>query len=600
MARIPEETIQQVLAATDIVDLVGRYVQLKKKGADYWGCCPFHTEKSASFKVSPSHRNYHCFGCGAGGTAIRFLMEHDGLQFVEATKRLAEAANIRIEEEVWDANAEREAKHRSALKKVHEDIAAWYHELLLKSELAANARAYLKSRGVTSAVAKNWMLGYAPGQDMWVRRWAAGKRYSDQLLVDAGIFKRADDGRTYSYFRDRMMIPIRNDSGECIAFSGRLLDPNAKQQKYVNSPETILFSKSRVLFGLDKSKRPITKAERAIVCEGQLDTISLFEAGIQNVVGSQGTAFTEFHVKMLKQKCNEVVLCFDADNAGYNAAEKSFKILSPAGITVKVAKLPQGEDPDSFVKKFGAEAFSAEIAKAVDFLDFQIAHKRASIGSDISKQVQLVEQAAVTIAMDPSVAARDLMIRSHAAQLGVSEDALRKEVNSFVRRQLKNPNKDSKPEVRTTMEEARRIIESQHRTSTLLCQLALSDPTILEWLRSVDLEPMLRELPGTQLLGKLWHAQFAAGDQAAFNAFMATLPPEEESAFARLLAMPVPPGGIEAAMQSFESFDHGCRLARMKQLRARLNEPGLSQDEERSIHSEIAELDAALRRTRRG
>ena len=590
MARIPEETIQQIIAATDIVDVVGRYVQLKRKGADFWAPCPFHTEKSPSFKVSPSHRNYHCFGCGAGGTVIRFLMEHTGAQFGEVARKLAEAAGIRIEEEVWDANAEREAKHRTALKRLHEDIAEWYHAMLLKHEMASEARAYLKSRGVTSAVAKNWKLGFAPEQDMWVRRWAAGKKYSDQLLVDAGIFILTDDHRTYSRFRNRMMIPIRNESGECIGFSGRLLVPDAKAAKYLNSPETVLFSKSKVLFGFDKSRRAIAKSDTVIVCEGQLDTISIIEAGVSNVVGSQGTAFTEHHAKMLKRICTDVVLCFDSDNAGYKAAEKSYQILAPFGLNVKIGKLPPGEDPDSYVKKFGCDAFLAEMHKAVDFLDFQITHKRATLGNDLRHHVQLVEQTAVTIAMNPSISGRDLMIRSHASQLGITEDALRKEVTAFIRRQLKNPQQGAQPaqvETRTTAEEAKRMVASQNKTGLMLCRLALSRPEVLDWLRQTDLEWVLRDLPGTEMLSRVWHAHFSAGDEAAQAAFFATLSAQEEAAFAQVLSQQMPVGSLKEAQEAWRAMLFARLNHLIQQTQSRMKDPGLSSEQLTKMHEQV-------------
>lgn len=592
MGRIPEETIQQVLAATDIVDLIGRSVKLRKAGPDYKGLCPFHTERTPSFNVSPSRGTYHCFGCGAGGSAIRFVMEHDGLPFAEAVRRLADAAGIRIEEEVWDANTEREAKHRAALKRMMEDITDWYHSLLLKHELAAEARAYLKGRGITSTVAKNWKLGYAPGPDMWVRRWAASKNYSDQLLIDAGILKLTDDNRSYSFFRHRMMIPIRNDTGECVGFSGRLLAAEAKEQKYKNSPETALFSKSKILFGFDKSKRAIAKEDRAIVCEGQLDTIMVFEAGVQNVVGTQGTAFTEHHARMLKRQCNEVVLCFDSDNAGYSAAEKSFKILSPAGLVVKVARLPKGEDPDSMIRKHGPDAFREAVSKAVDFLDFQIQHKKSVHGSDLRSQVMLAEQTAATIAMNPSVAARDLMIRAHAAQLGISEDALRKQVNSFVRRQVKNADDKSAAAQQsaaplTPAQEATRLLMSQHKTSLLLAHLALTQPGVLEWLRRQDLDPLLHDLPGSQILGLVWQSYFDPKDPSALTSFMATLGSAEESALAQLLNRPMPKGDLAAAQKDLDSLFTARLHHLIQRTQAEMKQSSISPERIAELHEQV-------------
>jgi DNA primase len=591
MGRIPEETIQQVLAATDIVDLIGRTVKLRKNGANYVGLCPFHTERTPSFNVYPHNHSYYCFGCQASGTAARFLMEHEGLPFVEAIRRLAEAAGIRIEEEVWDAETEREAKRRGALKLLMEDITSWYHNLLLRHEMAAEAREYLKSRGITSAVAKSWQLGYAPAQDMWVRRWAAGKGYSEQLLSDAGIYKRTDDGRSYSFFRHRMMIPIRNENGECIAFSGRLLSADAKEQKYKNSPETMLFSKSRVLFGFDKSRKFISKTARAVVCEGQLDTVAVFEAGIQNVVGTQGTAFTEHHAKMLRRQCSEVVLCFDSDNAGFNAAEKSFKVLSPAGLVVKVARLPKGDDPDSFIKKHGGAAFQTVLDQAVDFLDFQIAHKRSTQGSDLRSQVMLAEQTAVTISLNPSVSARDFMIRAHAAQLGLSEDALRSQVNTFVRRQLRSA-ADGKatptaPSALTPAQEAARFLEAQHKTALLLAQQALVDETVMEWLRRQDLDSILHDLPGTELLGCVWQAHYDPADVHARSAFIAALPPMEESAITQLIRRALPKSDIKSAMKDLEALGTARLLHLIQRTQAEMKRPEFPPDQVADLHHQV-------------
>ncbi len=596
MQRIPEETIQQVLAATDIVALIGHYVQLKRKGADYWGLCPFHTEKSGSFKVSPTRNAYHCFGCKASGTAIRFLMEHDGLTFGESVRKLADAANIRIEEQVLDANAEREARLRSTLKKLHTEISEWFHQLLLRHELADPARRYLKSRSISSDVAKHWQLGYAPEQPNLIRRWAAEHSYSDELMLLGGIFKKADDGRIYPGFRHRLMFPIRNENAEVIAFSGRLLDPDAKAAKYLNSPETALFSKSKVLFGFDKSKSPIAKAHSAIVCEGQIDLIMVYEAGIQNVCAALGTAFTEFHAKMLKRHCDEIILCYDSDSAGVKAAERSYQILSPAGLTVKVAALPKGEDPDSLIRKQGVEVFQQVLAGAQDFLDFQIAYKKASAGGELRSQVQLIEQTAVTIAMNPSVAARDLMIRGHAAQLGITEDALRKEVNMFVRRRQQDAERQKQLAPSPNhieqagpqpAEQAQKLLAAQHRTALMLCHLALSQPDVLSWLRGVDIEPLLNDLPGCEMLGRVWHANFDAGDHAAQGAFFSTLPAEEEMAFLQLAARPMPLGGLPAAMEAVKALD----LARLNHLivqtQAQMRRTDLTPEKIADLHDQV-------------
>jgi DNA primase len=597
MSLIPDETIQQVLAATDIVELIGRYVTLRRAGGSYQGLCPFHTEKTPSFNVTPTRQRYYCFGCGANGHAIKFIQEQEGMTFIEALKRLATASGIVIQEGVWDANAEREAKQRSALKHMHEEIAQWYHELLLKHPMADAARQYLKSRAVSSDIAKNWQLGYAPDNVQPLRTWAMEKKYSSDFLIQGGIMKLADDGRPYPGFRHRLMFPIRNENGEVIAFSGRLLDPTAKTAKYLNSPETVLFSKSKVLFGFDKSRRAM-KTGQAIICEGQIDMIMAYEHGIQNICAPLGTAFTEFHAKLLKRHVDEVVLCFDADNAGFKAAERAFQILTPAGLLVKVAVLPKGEDPDSLIRGQGPEVFNEIISKAQAFLDFQIAHKRAAVGGgEMRNQINLIEQTASTIALDPSVAARDLMIRGHANSLGISEDALRKEVQSFIRRQQRSAEQKGKqaniqptqPPPRNVAEDGKRLLLGQHRSARFLCQLALNSAPVMTWLRTVDIEPILQQLPGTEMLGRIWNATFPGGDNIAISAFLMSLPAEEESAFGHLLAQSMPK--IEAVDQVTQATDswHSLDLARLqhqvRQAQAAMRDPSLSPERIGQIHS---------------
>ncbi|MBL9178741.1 MAG: DNA primase, partial [Verrucomicrobiaceae bacterium] len=426
MPRIPEETIQQVLAATDIVALVGRSVKLRKAGTNHLGLCPFHNERTPSFNVSPSRGTYHCFGCGAGGSAIRFVMEHDGMSFIEAVKRLADAAGIRIVEEVWDANAEAEAKQRSLLLRAHRETAEWFHLLLMKHKLAAPARDYLKARGINAEMARRWQMGYAPQSTAFYREWMAQRKLPEHVMVEAGIFIQPEEdengqgGRPYARWRHRLMFPIRNDNGDVIAFSGRILDKDQKGGKYVNSPETPVFTKSRVLFGFDKSKRFISKADQAIICEGQIDMIMVFEAGLQNVVAGQGTAFTELHAKMLKRVCNEVVLCYDSDNAGREATEKAFGILSPQGISVRVAALPQGEDPDSLIRKEGPDALRTIVTDAPEFLEHQIRHLRAgSKSNSMVERVRMAEQVAGAISIFSGVAQRVAAVNKVAKLLEI-------------------------------------------------------------------------------------------------------------------------------------------------------------------------------------
>src|SRR5213596_120207 len=387
MGTIPSETIEQIAAANDIVEVIGSYFPLKRAGANFKALCPFHQEKTPSFTVSLSRQTFHCFGCGAGGSVFRFVMDYEHVDFPSAVRKLAARAGITIVEKRGAADEDRQYETRRKLLKLHAEAAEWFHENLTKKEIGDPARKYLKQRGITGEIAKRWQLGYAP--DGWdaFGSWARGQGYDVRELIASGLVKTKDDDQTpnlnprtsYDRFRGRIMFPICNDVGEVIAFSGRLLKDEDGAAKYLNSPETPLFRKGKILFGLDKTKRSLIEATYAVVCEGQLDLISLFEAGITNVVAPQGTAFTEDQARILKRFVSEVVLCFDADAAGQKAAERSLDALLQNDLIVRVAEIPAGEDPDSLIRREGKDASEKRIGDARDFFDYWIEREAANV-----------------------------------------------------------------------------------------------------------------------------------------------------------------------------------------------------------------------------
>ena len=586
MARIPEETLQQVLAATDIVDLIGRSVKLRRAGTNFVGLCPFHNEKSPSFNVRPSTNTYHCFGCGAGGNAFRFLMEHEGLTFVEAVRRLADAANIRVEEEVWDANAEQAAKQRALLLRAHQEIAAWYHELLLRSPLAAPARDYLKGRGISSDVAKNWQMGYAPVAGAPMRQWAQRHKFGRDLLLEAGLLAWSEDkGEAYPRFRHRLMFPIRSENGEVIGFSGRLLDADAKAAKYLNSPETPLFNKSKVLFGFDKARRAIAKAGQAIVCEGQIDTIMVHEAGFPNVVAGQGTAFTELHARALKRLADEIVLCYDSDNAGYKAAERAFQALAPHGLIVKVAALPAGEDPDSFIRSRGTEAFAELLKGAKDFVDHQLdaASTRRNL-AEVRERIRFAEEMAENVRLFESDLARRTTIQRVARRLDIPEDVMAKLVADAGRRATPRRDKGAASAPK------REALPEQNKTGLLLTRMALADARVLDWLRQSGQEQLLAELPGLDLLACVWRGRFDPVEPSALNAFLAGLEPALQSALTRLLHESTPPGGVEDARHALLALQISALKMRRQRYQTQLKDPAIRPEDAAEVQREIVEL----------
>jgi len=355
---IPQAFIQDLLARVDIVDVVGRAVTLKKAGRNYLGLCPFHGEKTPSFTVSPSKQFFHCFGCGAHGSAISFLMDHRNLGYVEAVHELAQMAGVAVPSEpVRDGRA---AGMRRSLLEANEVACAFYRRELKQSTPAIE---YLKSRGVTGVTAARFALGFAP--DQWQALAGAFDSYQDARLVEAGLVIEAE-GKRYDRFRGRLMFPIRDRRSNVIGFGARVLDDS--QPKYLNSPETPLFHKGQELYGLFEGGEAVRKKSRVLVCEGYLDVIQLAQAGFEESVAALGTAITPHHVSALLKLTDTVVFAFDGDDAGRNAARRALQAtlaVIPDTKTVRFALLPQGEDPDSLVRAFGAAAFETELSRAL-------------------------------------------------------------------------------------------------------------------------------------------------------------------------------------------------------------------------------------------
>src|SRR5882672_6115629 len=363
---IPQSFIQDLLGRVDIVEVIDRYVKLKRSGANYSACCPFHSEKSPSFTVSPTKQFYHCFGCGAHGTAVGFLMEHGGMGFVEAVKELAQSAGMKVPEEQRSQSAQRRAQQGGRLHEVLLRAAQHYRNQLKD---APHAIAYLKKRGLSGDIAKRFGIGYVP--DEWQNLAAAFSDYDGPMLASAGLVKQKEDGKRYDVFRNRIIFPIVDVRGNVIGFGGRVLGDG--EPKYLNSPETPVFEKGRELYGLYQARRAIHDAGRALVVEGYMDVVALAQSGVEYAVATLGTATTPLHVQKLLRQTDEIVFCFDGDGAGRRAAwralENSLALLSD-GKQVRFLFLPDGEDPDTYVRQHGKDAFEALLKKAVPLSKF--------------------------------------------------------------------------------------------------------------------------------------------------------------------------------------------------------------------------------------
>ena len=372
---IPESFIQELLNRVDIVDVVDKAVPLKKAGANFMACCPFHNEKSPSFTVSPTKQFYHCFGCGAHGTAVSFLMEYQGLSFVDAVHDLAKIVGMVVPQEKRDLNGDGTPKPTikvaPSLYEILQNAAIYYKSELKSSERAIN---YLKSRGLSGQVAAKFQIGYAP--DGW-QNLEHLDDYKNECLKVVGLVKENEQGRRYDRFRDRIMFPIHDQKGQIIGFGGRIIQAESEEAKYLNSPETPLFQKGNELYGLFLARRAIKDAGCALVVEGYMDVVALAQFGIEYAVAALGTATTPTHITKLMRQTDTIIFCFDGDNAGKKAAWRAAINALPAlkdGLELKFLFLPSEHDPDSYVRKFGKDQLEAEIVNAMPLSAYIVQH----------------------------------------------------------------------------------------------------------------------------------------------------------------------------------------------------------------------------------
>jgi DNA primase len=592
---IPSETIEQIAAGNDIVEVIGSYFPLKRAGANFKALCPFHQEKSPSFMVSPSRQTFHCFGCGAGGSVFRFVMDYEHVDFPAAVRKLAARAGITIVEKRGAVDEDRQYEARRKLLKIHAEAAEWFHENLTKREIGEPARKYLKQRGITGEIAKHWQLGYAPDEWDAFGSWARGQGYDARELVASGLIKTKDDDQTsnlnprtsYDRFRGRIMFPICNREGEVIAFSGRLLKEQEGAPKYLNSPETPLFQKANVLFGFHKSKRALIEAKSAIVCEGQLDLISLFEAGIMNVVAPQGTAFTENQARMLKRfDVNEVILCFDSDAAGVKAAERSLDALLENDFMIRVVELPPGEDPDSLVRREGGEQFGKRLAQARDFFEYRIECEIASADlNSMAAKVQAARNLAGTVSRVRNPVLRGAVVNKASARLGVAPA----DFESLLAKHARVPGGS----VSSSTTEIRAAASPPHDI-VMLCLLALRDVNARNFLQAQKWREILEQVPDTDILIRILESELEPDDTASLNAFMATLSPGEERLISSWLMQKMPAAAETVVEKWWQGTCQSVVRRRLETAKNRIKVPGLSAGEVLNLQKQILDLQEQL------
>lgn len=426
---IPQETVNRILDLAQIEEVIGDFVTLKRAGATYKACCPFHNEKTPSFVVSPSKGIFKCFGCGKSGTAVGFVMEHESMTYVEALKYLAKKYNIEVIDKEESAEEIAQRQRSESLYLVSEYAGKFFQESLMTPEGQAIGWQYFKSRGLEDETIRKYGLGWAPVMRTTFTEAARAAGYKEEYLLDTGLCKKYDDGRVVDTFYDRVMFPIHSVSGRVIAFGGRTLKTDKTIPKYVNSKETEIYVKSRSLYGIYFAKNAISRQDRCILVEGYLDVLSMHQLGITNVVASSGTSLTVEQIRLIRKFTSNVTIIYDGDGAGIKAAERGLGLVLKEGMNVKIVLLPQGMDPDDFAKRNTLEQVQDYIRQnEQDFIGFKTDLLLEEAGGDPIKRARLINDVADTIALIPDAVVRAVYVQTSAVKFDIDESILAERV----------------------------------------------------------------------------------------------------------------------------------------------------------------------------
>jgi len=437
---IPQQTIQQILSRIDIIEIVGGFVRLKKRGTNYLGLCPFHNEKSPSFTVSPVKEIYKCFGCGRSGNTISFLMEHEKYSYAEALRWLAAKYNVEIEEKELSPEVRQQQQVAESLYILNGFAQKWFHDTLLSSEEGQDiGLSYLRERGFNDDIIRKFQLGYSPEQRDAFSRAALAAQYNLEYLQKSGLVVVRDE-RPVDNYRGRIIFPIHNQTGKTLGFGARIIKSNDRAPKYINTPENEIYIKSKILYGSWLARQAIDKQDECLLVEGYTDVISLHQAGIENVVASGGTSLTVDQLRLIKKYTNHLTIIYDGDGAGIKAALRGLDMALEESLDVKLVLIPDREDPDSYVRKVGAAAFREFVATAKkDFILFQLEVALKDAAGDTSKRAEVVNQVAETIARinkAEDFTKRQDYIRQCSEILRIEETGLHTLVNKYVRERL--------------------------------------------------------------------------------------------------------------------------------------------------------------------
>lgn len=527
--RIPEEVIDQIKQHFDIIDVVSEYVPLKKSGKNFFGLCPFHSEKSPSFSVSPDKQIFYCFGCGVGGNLIKFLMDIEQWTFRETIQHLADRAGITLPQ-VHVSPLDPKEKERQLIREALELATKWYHHILLSTPYGTEALQYLEKRQISRETISEFQIGFAPTKPFILPNMKK-RGYSEQLLEKAGLVsvREGPFGKRYfDRFRGRIMFPIHDAQGRIIGFGGRLLSDG--QPKYLNSPETLLFRKGNHLFNFHRSRSHIRKKQQCILFEGYIDVISAWQAGIRLGVATQGTSLTDDQARMIARNCETVIICYDSDTAGQSAVVRAIELFKQTDCTVKVAQMPPGYDPDDYIRQFGASAFQREVlSHALSSTAFLLEYAKKDYQlQDPDDRMKYIAKAIHIIADLPLAIEQDHYLKLLMEEFDISWDALREELYKAKKQKKfkKNMDKDKVKWNNGYLEVSKHLIGSQkesivERAEFQLLAYMMKDEKVAEWVKRELGADFYTE--SCSALAAYLYAFYNEGHSADVNQFMSTL-----------------------------------------------------------------------------
>lgn len=482
--RIPEETIEKIRLSVDIVDVISEYVQLKKQGRNYFGLCPFHGENTPSFSVSPDKQIFHCFGCGAGGNVFSFLMDLEGYSFSEAAVNLAKKANIDIADIEQPAGATQKDTEASIMIEAHELLKKFYHHLLLNTKEGQPALDYLTDRGFTREIIEKFEIGYSLNSWDFATKFLQKRGFRPETMERAGLLIKKENGGTFfDRFRNRIMFPIWDHQGKTIAFSGRVLE-KSQDPKYLNSPESIIFNKSKTLYNFHQARLHIRKHQQAILLEGFADVIAANRADFPQSIATMGTSLTDDHVKIIRRNVESVIICYDSDQAGLDAALRASNMLTEAGCYVKIAKMPDGLDPDDYIKKYGEEKFKNDVIGAsLTIMAFKMQYlRRGKNLQDEGERIRYIEEVVKEISFLEKAVERDHYLRQLSSEFSISLDALKQQQVQYYKAERKKKDNTSwnrnEPKAKTIV--STKLLPAYHNAERFLIAHMLRNQEIAD------------------------------------------------------------------------------------------------------------------------